>query len=154
MERELRAETGTEALGRGSPAMKLGNPLDDRKAEAGGPLSRRRLGRQPLESAENPREILGRQAWPVVAYAANHSGTIGRNRNLDRAADRRILDGIADEIVDGLAQTFLIAVHAHTRQSLQRKGLLLSIRRRSVGGDDLRHERHEVERIAADRDIE
>ena len=46
--------------------MHVDDPLDDREAKAGRALARGRLGGEPLEAAEQPAEVLRRQAGALV----------------------------------------------------------------------------------------
>ena len=98
-------------------AMQFDDALDDREAEAGRALAGGRLGGQPLEAAEQARHVLRREAGPVVRDTSmTISSSSGAHRELDRAADRAVLDGVADEIVDRLAQAVGIAARQQVRR--------------------------------------
>src|SRR5438876_11067130 len=84
-------------------AMHIDDAFDDRQAEARRTFSGRRLGREPLEAAEQPAEILRREAGALVGDADHRVAALMGDGHRDLAADRRVFDGVADEVVDRLA---------------------------------------------------
>ena len=70
------------------------------------------------------------------------------------AADRRVFDGVADQIVDRLADPVGVAHGDEIRRRRHRDGLLLVGRQRLVGVDDLADQARDIDRLAADGDVE
>jgi hypothetical protein len=64
-----RALSGPGAVGGHLAAMHVDNALDDRKPEAGRAFAGGRFGGEPLEAAEQPAEVLRRQAGAFVGDA-------------------------------------------------------------------------------------
>src|SRR3569832_1586011 len=100
---ECGALSRSAAMGRDFAAMHIDDPLDDREAKAGRTLASRRLGGQTLEPSEQSAEIFRRKACAFVDDADGGLAVrlVDLHRNL--AADRAVFDGIADEVVDRLA---------------------------------------------------
>ena len=78
-----------------------------------------------------------------------------RHQEVDGAADRAVFDGVADQIVDRLADAVGIA-HAPiwSGGADDRDGLLLAGGERPVGLGHLLHQDGDVDRLAPDRDVE
>src|SRR5882724_12545034 len=71
------------------PAVRLHDIAHDRKPEAGCATGLLALG----ESLEDPLALVGRDAGPAVLHGEAHSVTGGPERDLDRAAARRVSEG-------------------------------------------------------------
>src|SRR3954470_19530713 len=106
---EGRALAGALALGGHLAAVHVDNTLDDGQPKPGRALAGGRLCRQPLEPAEQAAEILRRQAGALVADADDGVAAFMAHDDADLAADRRVFDGVADEVVDRLADAVGVA---------------------------------------------
>src|SRR5260370_2165396 len=89
--------------------MQIDDTLDDRKAEAGRGFACSRLRREPLETAEQTRNVLRRQARPLVADLHEYTALLLRHQEVDGSADRAVFHGVAHEVVDRLADAVGIA---------------------------------------------
>src|SRR5688572_8505776 len=69
LDREGRTLAGAGAFGDDLAAMHVDDALDDGEAEAGRAFARRGLGGKPLEAAEQPRQVLRREACALVGDA-------------------------------------------------------------------------------------
>src|SRR5882757_438133 len=110
MDREDRAAAWPIACCFDIASMKLDYAFDNRESEASGTFTCRWSCRQPLEAAEQPRQVILRQASPFVPYLDFGAVRLDRQRKFDMAARRAILDRIADQIVDGLTHPVRITV--------------------------------------------
>ena len=123
---EGRSLSGAAAVGGDLAAMHVDDALDDRKAEPGRAFAGGGFCGQPLEAAEQPSEILRRQAGAFVGDADD--GVVrprGSTSTRDLAADRAVFDGVADEIVDRLPHPVGVAHGDDIRRRRHRDGLLL-----------------------------
>src|SRR5207244_3920485 len=88
--------------GRYLAAVHVDNAFYDREAETGRALAPRWLRRQPLEATEQPADVLGRQACTVVGHVDQHLAVATGDAQHDLTSDRRVFDGVADQVVDRL----------------------------------------------------
>ena len=72
----------------------------------------------------------------------------------DLSANRAVLDGVADEVIDGLAHSIGIAHRDNTGRRRDRDRLLLVERQRLVGIRDFADQARDIHRFAADGDVE
>src|SRR4051812_12452409 len=86
----------TLAVGGDGAAMHVDDALDDRKPEAGRAFAGGRLGRKPLETTEQPAEVLGRQPGALVADADHGVAGVVIDHERNPAADRAVFDGVRD----------------------------------------------------------
>src|SRR6185437_6123977 len=100
---EGRSLVGAVAFGGDFAAMHVDDTLDDREPKARRAFARGRLGGEALEAAEQAAEILGREARALVGDADERVVVVMADADGDLAADRTVLDGVGDEIVDRLA---------------------------------------------------
>src|ERR1700738_360268 len=91
--RKRRSPPGPVAVGGHLAAMHVDDALDDRKAQPGRALAGGGLCGKPLEAAEQPSEVLGRQARALVGDADDGVVVMPGDQQRDLAADRTILDG-------------------------------------------------------------
>src|SRR4051812_16945830 len=104
MNREGRPGAGPVAVGRDAAAVEFRDALHDGQAETGRALATGGLRGQSLESTKEPSLVFRGEARAAIAHAADGLAVQERDGDVDRLADRRVLDGVADEIVDRLAQ--------------------------------------------------
>src|SRR2546421_1886284 len=78
-----RALSGAGAFDRDLPVVQIDDALDDRKAEAGRGFTRGRLGRQPLETSEQPRNVFRRQSGPLVADLDHYTVSLASDQQVD-----------------------------------------------------------------------
>ena len=69
-------------------AMHVDDTLDDRQSKAGRAFPGRRLGRQPLEPAEQPAEIFRRQSGALIGNTDDGVAALMGDAYRDLAADR------------------------------------------------------------------
>src|SRR5213076_1970783 len=93
-----RSLSGSGAVRSHMAAMHVYDALDDRQAQPRRTLAGGGLCGQPLEAAKQSPEILRRQAGALVGDADDGAVAFMGNENRNLAADRRVFDGIADEI--------------------------------------------------------
>src|SRR6185295_3782591 len=129
---ERRALSRARAFNRDPPTVQIDDTLDDRKAEAGRAFARGRLRRKPLETAEQSGNIFRRKACPLVADLNQYTAVLLSDQEVDGSAERAILDGVAYEIVDCLADAVRIAHGDMICRRGDRDGLLLARGERAV----------------------
>src|SRR4051794_26561552 len=88
------AGAGALAVGGDGAAVHVDDALDDGKPEAGRTFAASRLGREPLETAEQPAEVLGRQPGALVADPDHGVAGVVADQQRDPAADRAVFDGV------------------------------------------------------------
>src|SRR5262249_41202521 len=137
---EGRTLTGTGAFGADAAAVQLDDALDDGKAEAGRTLTTGRLRRQALETPEQAGHVVGGKAGPFVAHAQHRRLRLHTHRNFDSAADRTVLDRVADHVVDRFAQPVRIAHRPMAGWRHELDGLVLPPRLLAMRGHDLRQQ--------------
>ena len=98
--------------------------------------------------------VLARKSGSVVFHPDDRALVVDGHRQLDDAPDGTVLDSIAEQIVDGLAQPVGIAAPQLVRRRGQMDGLVLLLGERPVRGNDLAEQAREVGRLAFDGDIE
>ena len=138
--RTWRRLPGPSTFHEDAAAVKVDDALGDREAEAGGALAAGRLGGKPLEAAEEPRHVLRRQPGAPIGHADRGDLVAALEPDVDAGAGRAVFDGVADEVVDRLAQAVVIAARRDGGRAAQHEALAFAFRQRPVALDTPRRE--------------
>src|SRR4029453_13491264 len=98
--------------------------------------------------------ILRRKACPLVADLNNYTAVLLRDQEVDGSADRTVFDGVAHEVVDGLADTVGVAYGRMIGGRGNPNGLFLARGERRVRLRHFLDQDRDVDGFAADGDIE
>src|SRR5882762_655859 len=111
--------------------------LDDRgdRAEAQPAADRRAAALQPVEAAEHPGALVGRDARAVVCDLGNRARGLTREPQSDRRPGRGVMKSVLDEVDEELREKASIASDLHISRYLgpQRAPTFLDCRGISLG---------------------
>src|SRR5262249_59371584 len=136
------------------PAVQIDDALNDRETKAGGRLAGGRLRRKPLEAAEQAGNVLRREARALICDLDGDAARLLCHEYVDLAPQRAVLHRIAHKVINGFTDTVGIADGGLIRRRRHRDGLVLFRRKRPIRLDDLAYQYGNIDRLAADGDVE